>query len=85
MLPYFNKASKIKAKYEKVIKELCDKVYDINYEIDDLYKAWKLRQYCPIVSLSDDDEFGIDEYFTIAKIDKKYNTKKINGSMIVYN
>lgn len=61
VMPYFNQASKIKAKYEKVIKELCDKVYGIRYEIDDLYKAWKLRQYCPIDgfknSLSESDEY----------------------------
>ena len=61
VMPYYNKASKLKSKYEKTIKELCQKVYGINHEIDDLYKAWKLRQYCPIEGF--DNHFSkSDEY-----------------------
>lgn len=48
VLSYYDKTSKLRLKYEKNIKELSKEIYDETYEIDDLYKAWKLREYCPI-------------------------------------
>lgn len=80
VMPFFKKASKIKVKYEKVIKELCEKVYGTYYKIDDLYKAWKLRQYCPIEGFNN-SFVKSNEYLESVSSNKEldYNeAKKIN-------
>lgn len=71
VLPYCSVALKLKAKYEKNIKELCEKIYDKNYSIDDLYKSWKLRQYCPIEGFNN-NFMRVDEY--LESVSFKYRT-----------
>lgn len=97
VMPYFSQTSKLKAKYEKIIKELCEKVYLENYAIDDLYKAWKLRQYCPIEGFDNDlkrsDEYlesvsfkDRPDYEKAKEINKKYHTcSKVrkNGEKVI--
>ena len=84
VLEYCIVARRLMLKYEKSIKELCTKVYGENYLLDDLYKAWKLREYCPIIMYGDDDFSNADEYIKsvgFAKNDCEYDyedAKKIN-------
>jgi len=67
--PYYNYATKLMFKYEKLIKELCDKIYGKNFTLDDLYKAWKLREYCPIEMFNSDDFKRADEYISAITFD----------------
>jgi len=62
VLPYCDYASKLMKQYEKQIKELCEEIYSDSYGLDDLYKAWKLREYCPVEMFSKDDFKQADEY-----------------------
>lgn len=64
ILPYYDKTTKLMKQYEKQIKELCEEIYSENYRLDDLYKAWKLREYCPIEMFSDDKFKQTDEYIS---------------------
>ena len=41
-------ANRLKEEFLKNIKELCLDIYKQNYDVYDLYEAWKLREYCPI-------------------------------------
>ena len=86
---YFQFTDRLKSKYEKVALELFKDIYG-NFEatIDDMYKAWKLREYCPVVMFNDNDFAKRDEYiepnlfdaekypyYDVAKkIYKKYHT-----------
>ncbi len=86
----FKFAAKMKPRYEKIALELFKDIYgdDINATLDDMYKAWKLREYCPFVMFSDNDFAKRDEYiepnlfdstkhpyYEVAKqIYKKYHT-----------
>ncbi len=62
------------SKYEKLIKELCGEIYKKDYCLDDLYKAWKLREYCPIEMFNKDNFEQADEYIdsVIFKKNKDY-------------
>ena len=96
ILPYYNKTAKLMKRYEKQIKELCFEVYNKNHDLDDLYKAWKLREYCPIEMLSNNefkDEYTSsitfkdrEGYSEAQKINKSYQTSvdvKKRGSEII--
>lgn len=79
ILPYYKKAEKLRIKYEKIIKELFDKIYkfDSYVSIDDMYKAWKLREFCPLLSFGEDNsELDNDEYSKIAKYNNILDKKK---------
>jgi len=75
VLAYYKNANKLRQKYEKVIKELYKYIYlseydNLSCEIEDMYKAWKLREFCPIVMFSDSEYLNkADEYLKIADVD----------------
>ncbi len=75
VLPYYKKADKLREKYARVIKELFEKIYsskenNLSCEIEDMYKAWKLREFCPDVMFSDNETLNkVDEYLKIADFD----------------
>ena len=82
--PYFSQATRLMFKYEKVALELSKEIYSESYSIDDLYKAWKLREYCPKDSfrrLSKADEYlssiacnKADDIYKVAKdINREYH------------
>jgi len=84
VVSYFSQATKLMFKYEKMVLELSKEIYSASYSIDDLYKAWKLREYCPTDSfneLSEGDEYlsaiacsKDDEVYKVAKeIYNKYH------------
>ena len=70
------------SKYEKQIKELCREIYGEEYykeyTTDDLYKAWKLREYCPVEMFDEDNFKQSDEYVSsvIFKDRDGYRTAK---------
>lgn len=86
----FKFAKKQQSKYEKIALELFKDIYGdgIKATLDDIYKAWKLREYCPFIMFDDKDFTKIDEYVepnlfdieknryygTAKKIYKKYHT-----------
>jgi hypothetical protein len=41
-------ANKLKEKFLEKIRKLSSEIYDDNYDVYDLYEAWKLREFCPI-------------------------------------
>lgn len=61
---YFRFTDMLKSKYEKIALELFKEVYGDNIKatLDDMYKAWKLREYCPVVMFGDNDFAKRDEY-----------------------
>lgn len=75
ILPYYKKAQKLRRKYERAIKELYKEIYllnndDLSIEIEDMYKAWKLREFCPDVMFGQNDSLiKADEYLKCATID----------------
>ncbi|MEK6658236.1 MAG: hypothetical protein AABY36_00980, partial [Campylobacterota bacterium] len=86
---YFKFTDRLKSKYEKVALELFKDIYgNLEATIDDMYKAWKLREYCPFVMFDDKDFAKRNEciepnlfdkekyrYYEVAKaIYKKYHT-----------
>lgn len=72
---YYRFSEKLKSKYEKIALELFKDIYgkDIKATLDDMYKAWKLREYCPFVMFGDDDFAKMDEYVNPNLFDKKKN------------
>lgn len=55
-----------------IIQDICHDVYREHYSVIDLIAAWKLRKYCPLLSLSDDDSavkyysvYNREEYYLI--------------------
>ncbi len=69
------KAFKVMKSYEKTVKELCVEIYNENYDLDDLYKAWKLREYCPI-EMFDDEFISVSEYKkSVSCVSKDYDNK----------
>jgi hypothetical protein len=68
--PYYNGAVKLMFKYEKNIKELSKEIYDKEYSLDNLYKAWKLREFCPQDSFQDKAYKIDDEYFSAIEFSK---------------
>lgn len=67
---YLNVACKLRDKYNKDIKKLSKYIYGEELEINDLYKAWELREYCPIYF---DSYWENDEYVKAVKFDKDKN------------
>ena len=68
----FRFADKLKPKYEKIALELFKEIYgDIKATLDDMYKAWKLREYCPEVMFNDNDFAKRDEYIEPNLFDEK--------------
>lgn len=56
---YINTTEELKSNYLKNITELYKEIYDDSEAtVDDMYKAWKLREYCPMLM------FGEYEYLT---------------------
>jgi len=70
---YFRFTDRLKSKYEKIALELFHKIYgkDTKATLDDIYKAWKLREYCPFVMFNDNDFAKRDEYIEPNLFDKK--------------
>ncbi|MEA1956046.1 MAG: hypothetical protein U9N02_06090 [Campylobacterota bacterium] len=97
VLEYCGVARRLMLKYEKLVKELCKEVYSKNYALDDLYKAWKLREYCPIEmfgnGFTDADEYlksvsfsHREDYDDAKEIYKKYHTNEAvrkNGEKVI--
>ncbi len=79
---YFRFTDKLKTKYEKIALELFKEIYiDIKATLDDMYKAWKLREYCPDIMFGDYANFAKrDEYIEPNLFDEKkeeyYKTAK---------
>ncbi|PUE66577.1 amidohydrolase family protein [Arcobacter caeni] len=77
VLAYYKNTDKLRDKYARVIKELYKDIYlskndDLSCEIEDMYKAWKLREFCPIVMFSEDEMLNkADEYLKIADFDNE--------------
>jgi hypothetical protein len=77
VLPYYKNTDKLREKYARVIKELYKEIYlskneELSCEIEDIYKAWKLREFCPIVMFSEDEMLNkADEYLKIADFDNQ--------------
>ena len=79
VLPYYKNTDKLREKYARVIKELYSYIYipkgqkqELSCEIEDIYKAWKLREFCPIVMFSEDEMLNkVDEYLKIADFDRE--------------
>lgn len=77
VLPYYKNADKLREKYARVIKELYKEIYllkneELSCEIEDMYKAWKLREFCPIIMFSQDEMLNkADEYLKIANFDNQ--------------
>jgi len=70
--PYYSGATRLMFKYEKHIQELSKEIYDEDYTLDNLYKAWKLREFCPKDSFQDNKAYKIDdEYFRAIEFNKK--------------
>ena len=74
--PYYSGAVKLMFKYEKNIQELSKEIYDKKYSLDDLYKAWKLREFCPQDSFQDKVYKIDDEYFRAIEYSKDDNIYK---------
>ena len=72
----YKNAQQLRLKYEKIIKKLYEKIYKSNHnhlsdEIDDIYKAWKLREFCPNVMFENNESLNkADEYLKIADFDE---------------
>lgn len=84
VLPYYKNTDKLREKYARVIKELYSYIYipknqkqenqkqELSCEIEDIYKAWKLREFCPIVMFSENEMLNkADEYLKIADFDSE--------------
>ena len=78
--PYYKSTAKLMSKYEKQIKELCGEIYgEINFKfigLDDLYKAWKLREFCPIDGFNNDFRTS-DEYINSVSFNKNEEVYEI--------
>ena len=76
----FKFANMLKCRYSKTIKELSNYIYKKDYTLDDLYKAWKLREYCPKIlhdeenSLNKITEYNKSVSFDKNKLKKGYKT-----------
>ncbi|MCX6051246.1 MAG: hypothetical protein NTZ60_01920 [Campylobacterales bacterium] len=70
---YFKFTDRLKSKYEKIALELFKEIYgnEIQTTLNDIYKAWKLREYCPDVMWSDNDFAKRDEYIEPNLFDEK--------------
>lgn len=79
VLPYYENTDKLREKYARGIKELYKEIYlqkneELSCEIEDMYKAWKLREFCPIVMFSKDEMLNkVDEYLKVAD----FNSEKL--------
>jgi len=77
ILSYYKNTDKLREKYARVIRELYEEVYspnkqNLSCEIEDIYKAWKLREFCPIVMFSEDELLNkADEYLNTVDFDNK--------------
>ncbi len=97
VMDYYTNTHKLQYKYKKYIKQLSKEVYEDNYSIDDLYKAWKLREYCPIEKQNNNfdkvDEYILavsfkhrEDYIQAIEIDNKYHTNsnvRKNGNVVL--
>ncbi len=72
---YYRFSEKLKSKYEKIALELFKYIYgkDKKATLDDMYKAWKLREYCPFVMFGNDEFTKMDEYVNPNLFDEKKN------------
>ena len=89
--PYVEHTYKLKAKYEKKAIELFKEIYgDLEATMDDIYKAWKLREYCPLVMCGEYDYLTkTDEYIRVNSFEESKGAsykkaKKIHERYVRY-
>ena len=75
---YLPSANRLKEEFLGKIKKLSREIYDEEYDVCDLYEAWKLREYCPIYF----DEAGISEYIKVARFSG--DREKLKSAIEIY-
>jgi len=71
---HMTQAVKLIKKYEEGIQELVGELYGIRDYIDpnDMFEAWRLRKYCPIVSLGSSYQLEyVNSYYEVATVPKR--------------
>jgi adenosine deaminase len=75
---YLPSANRLKEEFLGEIKKLSKEIYDEDYDVYDLYEAWKLREYCPIYF----NDAGISEYIKVARFSG--NREKLKKAIEIY-